>query len=446
MWSILYCVRNDPERLRASQRRRGLDETVVDEAVRLDREWRELKARVDRLRHELNRISSAIPKLGDDEKKKAVEEARRLSALVAEEEARLRRLEEERERVLLSIPNILHESVPEGRDESDNVPVRYWGRPRVWRGHLERFLEETKGFEVEYEVIDYMPVGHADAVEAMGWADVRRAAKVAGARFYYLYEDLVWLDFALMLYALDFLSRRGFRLVEPPFMMRRAALEGVISFDDFRDMIYKVEGEDLSLIGTAEHPLAALHMDEVIPRDELPLLYAGVSPCFRKEAGAHGKDTKGIFRTHQFNKVEQFVFCKPEESWVEHERLLENAESIIQKLGLPYRITNVCTGDIGTVAAKKYDIEVWMPAQKQYREVISCSNCTDYQARRLNIKYREMEGRPPKGFVHTLNSTAIATGRIIVAILENFQERNGSVRIPEALQSYMRGVTRISKD
>ena len=242
MWSILYCVRNDPERLRASQRRRGLDEAVVDEAVRLDREWRELKARVDRLRHELNRISSAIPKLKDDEKKKAVEEARRLSALVAEEEARLRRLEEERERVLLSIPNILHESVPEGRDESDNVPVRYWGRPRVWRGHLERFLEETKGFEVEYEVIDYRPVGHADAVEAMGWADVRRAAKVAGARFYYLYEDLVWLDFALMLYALDFLSRRGFRLVEPPFMMRRAALEGVISFDDFRDMIYYGRG------------------------------------------------------------------------------------------------------------------------------------------------------------------------------------------------------------
>ncbi len=446
MWSILYCVRNDPERLRASQRRRGLDETVVDEAVRLDREWRELKARVDRLRHELNRISSAIPKLGDDEKKKAVEEARRLSALVAEEEARLRRLEEERERVLLSIPNILHESVPEGRDESDNVPVRYWGRPRVWRGHLERFLEETKGFEVEYEVIDYMPVGHADAVEAMGWADVRRAAKVAGARFYYLYEDLVWLDFALMLYALDFLSRRGFRLVEPPFMMRRAALEGVISFDDFRDMIYKVEGEDLYLIGTAEHPLAALHMDEVIPRDELPLLYAGVSPCFRKEAGAHGKDTKGIFRVHQFNKVEQFVFCLPEESWEWHERLIRNAEELWQGLGIPYRVVNVCSGDLGVVAAKKYDLEAWMPAQGRYREMVSCSNVTDYQSYRLNIRYARTKGAPAEGYVHTLNSTAIATSRAITAIIENFQEPDGRVRIPPVLRKYLEPFERAPKD
>ncbi|MEM3055248.1 MAG: serine--tRNA ligase, partial [Candidatus Bathyarchaeia archaeon] len=212
---------------------------------------------------------------------------------------------------------------------------------------------------------------------------------------------------------------------------------------DFEGNLYKIEGEDLYLIATSEHPMAAMFMDEVLKAEDMPIKLVGISTNFRKEAGAHGKDTRGIFRTHQFNKVEQFIFCKPEDSWILHEELIRNAEELVQKLGLPYRVVNICTGEIGTVAAKKYDIEVWMPVQKAYREIVSCSNCTDYQARRLNIKYREKEGEPPKGFVHTLNSTALATGRTMVAILENYQQEDGSVMIPEVLRKYVGGMEKI---
>jgi len=225
--------------------------------------------------------------------------------------------------------------------------------------------------------------------------------------------------------------------------MRRKPYEGVVALSDFESDLYKVENEDLYLIATSEHPMAAMYMNEVLKAEDLPLKLVGVSANFRKEAGAHGKDTRGIFRTHQFNKIEQFVFCKPEDSWKIHEELIQNAEELVQKLGLSYRVVNCCTGDIGTVAAKKYDIEAWMPAQNAYREMISCSNCTDYQARRLNVRYREKEGAPPKEFVHTLNSTALATGRTIVAILENYQQEDGSVIVPEVLRKYMGGMEKI---
>jgi seryl-tRNA synthetase len=225
--------------------------------------------------------------------------------------------------------------------------------------------------------------------------------------------------------------------------MRRKPYEGVVALSDFEDVLYKVQDEDLYLIATSEHPMAAMFMDEVLKAEDLPLKLVGVSANFRKEAGAHGKDTRGIFRTHQFNKVEQFVFSRPEDSWTIHEELIRNAEELVQKLGLAYRVVNVCTGDMGTVAAKRYDIEAWMPAQNAYREVISCSNDTDYQARRLNIRYREKEGASPKGFVHTLNSTALATGRTIVAIIENYQQKDGSVVVPEALRKYMGGIKKI---
>jgi seryl-tRNA synthetase len=273
--------------------------------------------------------------------------------------------------------------------------------------------------------------------------DVERAGKIAGARFFYLKKEGVLLDMALMSYALEEMVKKGFTPIEPPFLMRRKPYEGVIALSDFENDLYKVEGEDLYLIATSEHPMAAMYMNEVLKAEDLPIKLVGISPNFRKEAGAHGKDTRGIFRTHQFNKVEQFVFCKPEDSWKIHEELVMNAEELVQKLGLPYRVVNVCTGDIGKVAAKKYDIEAWMPAQNAYREIISCSNCTDYQARRLNIRYREKEGEPPKGFVHTLNSTALATGRTIVAILENYQQEDGSVVIPEVLRKYMMGIEKI---
>jgi seryl-tRNA synthetase len=231
--------------------------------------------------------------------------------------------------------------------------------------------------------------------------------------------------------------------IEPPFLMRRKPYEGVVALSDFEDVLYKIENEDLYMIATSEHPMAAMFMDEVLKAEDLPLKLVGISSNFRKEAGAHGKDTRGIFRTHQFNKIEQFIFSKPEDSWKIHEELIQNAEELVQKLGLPYRVVNVCTGDMGTVAAKRYDIEVWMPAQAAYREMISCSNDTDYQARRLNIKYREKEGEAPKGLVHTLNSTAIATGRTIVAILENYQQKDGSVIVPEVLRKHMGGIKKI---
>ncbi len=446
IWSILYYVRNDPEKLKWSQRRRGLDEKIVDLAVELDLKWRKLKREIDELRHRLNVVAASIPKLTGNEREAAIREARELRRILREKEAELKRVEEERERVLLSIPNVVHESVPVGRDENDNVPIRFWGKPRVWKGYLDSFLEQTKGFDVDYEVIDYKPLGHADAVVMLGYADIERAAKAAGARFYYLFDDLVWLDLALLLYALDYLSRKGFKVVEPPFMLRRRVLEGVISFEDFRDMIYKIEGEDLYLIGTAEHPIAALHMGEVIPEGELPLLYAGISPCFRKEAGAHGKDTKGIFRVHQFNKVEQFVFSHPDESWKWHEELIRNAEELWQGLGIPYRVVNICTGDLGVVAAKKYDLEAWMPAQGKYREMVSCSNCTDWQSYRLKIRYAKARGAPAEGYVHTLNSTAIATQRTITAIIENFQDPEGRVEIPKVLRKYLEPFDAAPKD
>ncbi len=286
---------------------------------------------------------------------------------------------------------------------------------------------------------------HIDLALALDQIDMERAGKVSGARFFYLKNQVAMLDMALMSLAIEELTKKGYTAIVPPYLMTREAYEGVTAMGDFADVLYKVENEDLYLIATSEHPMAAMYMNEVLKEQDMPIKLAGISTCFRKEAGAHGKDTRGIFRTHQFNKIEQFIFCKPEDSAKLHEELLLNAEEMLQKLELPYRVVNVCTGDIGTVAAKKYDIEAWMPAQNGYREVVSCSNCTDYQARRLGIRYREKEGAAPKGFVHTLNSTAIATGRTIVALLENNQQEDGTINIPVALRKYMGDREKIDK-
>ncbi|MET1123888.1 MAG: serine--tRNA ligase [Archaeoglobaceae archaeon] len=445
MWSILKALREDPEVLYESQRRRGEDTEIIDRALNLDKLWREKLKEVNRLRKRRNEMARKIKDLKGEERERAIEEAKKLSKLVEEAERELKAVEEELERTLLAIPNIVHESVPYGESDDDNVPVKYWGKPKVYFEDVDAFVEMTGG-AVEYEVIDVKPIAHADAVEIFGWADLQRAAKVAGSRFYYLLEDLVWLDFALTLFALDYLAKKGFKIVNPPYMMRREAYEGVTAISDFEDVLYKVEDEDLYLIATSEHPLAAMHMNEVLEENELPLLYAGVSPCFRKEAGAHGKDTKGIFRVHQFNKVEQFVFCLPEQSWEWHEKLIANVEEMWQKLGIPYRIVNVCSGDLGVVAAKKYDLEAWMPAQAKYREMVSCSNCTDWQSYRLNIRYAEKRGLPTKGFVHTLNSTGIATTRAITAIIENFQLEDGRVEIPKVLNRYLENIDAAPKD
>ena len=445
MWSILRALRENPEILIESQKRRGESVEIVEKVIELDKRWREELFKLNQLRRERNQLSAMVKKAQGEEKRKLIEKAKEISDKVKKGEEELRKLEEELNSVLLSIPNIIHESVPTGKDDSENVPVRFWGKARVYREHLDSFLEQSEG-RAEYEVIEKPVIGHADAVERFGWADIERAAKIAGSRFYYLLDDLVWLDFALTMYALDFLKRRGFTILSPPYMMNSKAYSGVTAFSDFEEVLYKIEDEDLYLIATSEHPIAGMHMNETLGEDELPLLYAGVSPCFRKEAGAHGKDTKGIFRVHQFNKVEQFIYCLPEESWDWHEKLLENVEAIWQGLGIPYRIVNICTGDLGIVAAKKYDLEAWMPAQGKYREMVSCSNCTDWQSYRLNIRFAEKRGMPSKGFVHTLNSTAIATTRAITAIIENFQLEDGRVEIPKVLRRYLEPIESAPKE
>ncbi|MEM1834587.1 MAG: serine--tRNA ligase, partial [Thermosphaera sp.] len=320
-----------------------------------------------------------------------------------------------------------------------NKPIRFWGRPKVWRGFIDQFKEQTEkyGFKVDFEIIDWKPVGHADMLEnVLKLGDTVKAGEVAGSRFYYLFNDLVFLDMALLMYAIDYLTSKGFTLVLPPYMLRHDVMSGVIDLSTFRDAIYKIENEDLYLIATAEHSLAALHYNEDLEEESLPLKYAGVSPCFRKEAGAGSRDLKGIFRVHQFHKVEQYVYAKPEESWELMEELIGNAEELFKGLELPFRVVNIASGDLGAPAAKKYDLETWMPAQGLFREMVSCSNTTDWQSYRLKTRLIRRKGMV-KEYVHTLNSTAIASTRAITAILENHQLEDGTVYIPKALRKYL---------
>ena len=363
-------------------------------------------------------------------------------------EKQLKIIEEERMRALLALPNIVHPSVPVGDSDEYNVPIRFWGRAKVHPDFLDAFKSQTEryGFKVDYEIIDWRPIGHADMLEkVLRLGDTLKAAEVAGSRFYYLFDDIVWLDFALLLYAIDRLTAKGYKLVLPPYMIRYKVLMGVIDIETFKDAIYKIEDEDLYLIATAEHTLAGLYYNEEIMEDELPLRLLGISPCFRKEAGAGNRDLKGIFRVHQFHKVEQYVYAKPEESWNILEEIISNAEELFQGLGLPYRVVNVASGELGAPAAKKYDLEVWMPAQGKYREMVSASNTTDWQSYRLNIRLVRKKGMI-REYVHTLNSTAIASTRTITAILENFQEPDGTVVIPKVLRKYLEPFEKAPKE
>jgi seryl-tRNA synthetase len=413
-------IRESLEYVRSNLMKRGNPEnlSMLGELVETDRKWRENLTKLNELRHQKKIVTgevATLKKAGKDASEK-LEKAKAIDKEITEIEGEVASEEEKEHDLLMRLPNMLHDSVPVGQGENDNQQVRTWGSI------------PTFNFPVK---------NHIDLALNLDIVDIERAGKVAGSRFHYLKREAVLLDMALMSFAMEEMVKKGYIPIEPPYLMRKEAYEGVTALGDFEDVLYKVENENLYLIATSEHPMAAMLQNEVLKEEDLPLKLAGISACFRKEAGAHGKDTRGIFRTHQFNKIEQFIFSTPEKSWKFHEELLQNAEGLIQKLGLPYRVVNVCTGDIGTVAAKKYDIEAWMPAQNAYREIVSCSNCTDYQARRLNIRYREKEGAPTKGFVHTLNSTALATGRTIVAILENYQQEDGSVIVPKALRKYM---------
>jgi len=418
-------IREHPEVVRANLEKRGAVEKLkmLDDLIERDKKWRQLLTEVNQLRHRRKVITAEIANLkkkGEDVSKK-LEEARKIPEKIERLEKQAERCRERANRILMGLPNILHESVPVGVDDTENVVVKTCGEPPKF---------------------DFEPKNHLEIALNLGLIDAERAAKVAGHGFYYLKGEMALLDYAILNYTIDFMRKRGYLLMEPPFMMRKKPYLGVTDLEFFGDQLYKIEKEDLYLIATSEHPMAAIFMDEIINKEDLPVKFVGVSPCFRKEVGAHGKYTKGFFRMHQFNKVEQFIFCLSEDSWKFHEELQRNAEDLYKSLGLHFRVVNVCTGDIGTIAAKKYDIEVWM-ADGEYREVGSNSNCTDYQARRLNIRFREKEGQAPAGFVHTLNNTALATSRTMMAILEQFQQGDGSVTIPEILRPFMGGIEKL---
>lgn len=420
-------VRENPELIKKDLKRRKDKEKLawVDDLVKKDKNWRAQKKNLDELRQRRNTITREINELKKQGKSvsKEIKEAKELPKKIKATEARVKKLEEKTRFYLMRLPNILHESVPYGKDDSDNQVVKTWGKKPKF------------GFK---------PKNHLELALDLGIIDQERAAKVSGAGFFYLIEELALLDSAIQRFSIDFLRKKGYTLIEPPLMINRKAYEGMVDPSDFEMVTYKVEDEDLYLIATAEHPLGARFMNEVLNKDQLPKKFVGASPCFRKEIGSHGKYTKGLFRMHQFNKIEQFIFCLPEQSWDLHEELQKNSEELYQKLGLHYQVVNICTGDIGTIAAKKYDIEVWM-ADNKFRESGSNSNCTDYQGRRLNIRFREKEGQASLGFVHTLNNTALATSRTMVAILEQYQQKDGSVVIPKVLRPYMGGIKKIGK-
>lgn len=405
-------IRNNPqiveENLKFRKDNESLD--VLKQVIKSDLSRRDMIKQAEDLKRKRNQITKELAESRTDEKIKSASEIseriKMLDKLLASENEKFRTL-------MLRLPNILHESVPQGAGEEENVEVRKWGSPPP---------------------MNFEPKAHQELAGHM--MELERAAKISGARFYFLSGHLAMLHMAVIRFAADELQKKGFNLLIPPFMIKREPYEGVAPFEDFEKVMYKAEGDDLYMIATSEHPLVSMFKDETFVEDELPVRLAGVSSCFRKEAGTHGKDTKGIFRVHQFDKVEQIIISRPEDSWDLHEELIRNAETIMQKLGLHYRVVNICTGDIGVVAAKKYDIEAWMPAQGKFREMVSGSNCTDYQARRLNMKYGKRDS-PAKGFVHTLNCTAVASPRILVAIMENYQKEDGSIEVPNALRPYM---------
>ncbi|AOL15861.1 serine--tRNA ligase [Sulfolobus sp. A20] len=436
-WSILELLRKNPDELKNNLKKRFVDVSLIDKAVELDKKWRTVLQEVEKLRHQHNLLSSQISKLSGEERKKKIEETRQLLKVLEEKEKELENIERERDEMLSSLPNLVAEDVPIGPDETYSIPIKFWGKFKVYEKDLEAFLAQTKNANVEYEIIKWKPKGHAEMLEdVLHLGNTLKASEIAGSRFYYLFNDIVWLDFALLLFAIDFMTQQGYTLVLPPYMLRGDVIKSVIDLDTFKDAIYKIENEDLYLIATAEHAIAAMFYKEEIEAEKLPLKFVGISPAFRKEAGAANKDLKGIFRVHQFHKVEQFIFSNPQESWKYHAELISNSENLFQQLELPYRIINIASGDLGGCAAKKFDLEVWMPAQAKFREMVSCSNCTDWQAFRMKIRYVDRKNNV-KGYVHTLNSTAIASTRTITAILENYQREDGVVEVPKALRKYL---------
>ncbi|MFY9872098.1 MAG: serine--tRNA ligase [Candidatus Nitrosopolaris sp.] len=416
-------LRENPELVRGMLANRKF-EFPLDHLIALDKRRRELILQVEKFKHRKNLlarvISTKIKNHQDTVPER--EEMTGIGAELADIEQEKKTLDAKFRTSMMTLPNLINKSVPIGSDEKENVILRY-------HGAITNF--------------DFFLKDHVDIANSLGLLDIERAAKIAGARFYFLKNELVKLNLALINYALDFLAKKGYNLAQPPFMIRREAMEGAVILGDVEDMIYKIEKDDLYMIGTSEHSMASMHMNEIFNGKVLPLRYASISPCFRKEAGAHGKDTKGIFRVHQFEKVEQFVYSRPEESEQEHERLLAISEEFYDQLGIPYRTVLLCSADLGKTSSKTYDIEAWMPSQNAYREIVSCSNCADFQARRLLTRFRDKINEETR-FVHTLNSTLVATERTLACIIENYQTSSGTFKIPDVLQHYMGEMREIS--
>ncbi len=397
---------------------------MFDALVQQDLDYRKALMDVEGLRAKRNQLTLQVQQnlQNPSEKQRLIGESKQVGEQIAQNEILQKELKEKVRVALMRLPNLMDESVPFGKDDTQNVTTKEWGEIPIF------------GFEVLH---------HGQIAKNIQGVEFERAVKISGTGFYALKGPLVLLDHALQWYAMDTIMRDGFIPVAPPFMMNRAAYEGVTDLGDFEQVLYKLEKEDLHLIATSEHPLTAMYMNETLSEKELPIQLGGISPCFRKEIGKHGLDERGFHRVHQFNKIEQVVICKPEESAQWHERMLANTEKMMQGLQLPYRIVIVCTGDLGIVAAKKYDIEGWSPREKKYFELMSLSNCTTYQAVRLSIKYSKADGT--KEYVHTLNATGISTTRMLRAILEHYQTRDGGLRVPEILLPYMYGVKEFLK-
>jgi seryl-tRNA synthetase len=414
-------LRKNPEVLKEDLKKRRQNHLLelVDEARQKDDSWRKIKQEEDELRHKRNEISSKINKTKKEggDIQPLIEKAKEYPQRIEQLQQRRENLKAERDRLLRRLPNQTHNSVPFGESDEDNVPVKHWGEPR----------------EPDFELLP-----HNRLAEKLGVADFERSAKISGSGFYFLTGDLGLLNQALIQFVTHQLVRKDYTYQEPPLMLRREAYETGVSMEDFEEVMYELKDEDAYLIATSEAPMLSQFKDETLSEDDLPIKRCAYSMCFRKEVGSHGVDTKGLYRTHQFNKVEQIIVSKPENSWKYHEELQENAERIHRQLGLPYRVVNCCTGDLGNFAAKKFDIEAWMPRQDAYKETCSNSNYTDYQARRANIK---MHRKETNEYIHphTLNCTGVATSRVMVAILENYQREDGTVEVPEVLRPYMFG-------
>ena len=417
----IHMFRDNHKQVRADHDKRGIPHDKIDEVIRYDKLWLNLQHQTNQLRQQKNTAArgiSAAKKAGDESKAQEIlAEVASLGNEISQLEAQTQDAIDNRDKIRMSIPNILHQDVPNGADESGNTVHSVYG---------------------DKPVFEFEPRTHNELIEMNKWVDLKRAAKISGSRFFFLKGDLARLEMALQNYTVDFLRQRGFTFVQPPVMMNRKAYEGVTDLSDFETVMYGVEPDNYYMIATSEHPLTAMYMEETIPEDQLPLKIVGVSPCFRREVGSHGQSDLGIWRVHQFTKIEQIVITKPEESWQMHEELLQNCIDLWNDLQIHYEVVNICTGDMGTVAARKYDLEAWIPGAGQYKEIVSCSNCTDYQANRLQIKYGQ-PGHANQPIVHTLNSTAVATSRALVAIMEQNQLEDGRVTIPQPLVNYMGG-------